>query len=159
MPDSQKKQALISAMRLLAASAKSRQVISEKLEGRGFPPEIVKEALDQLESQGLLSDKAFGQSLVSRFTHSKPAGKRMIAFELKRKGIPVKIREELLDNVTPENELEKAREIGALRWDKFKNLDKNKRKKRLYDFLGRRGFDFDVIRQVAEELERDSNES
>ena len=159
MSDSQKKQALISAMRLLAASAKSRQTMAEKLEDRGFPPEVVREALDQLEAQGLLSDKAFGQSLVSRFTHSKPAGKRMIAFELKRKGIPVKLREELLDNVTPENELEKAREIASLRWEKFKKLDRNKRKKRLYDFLGRRGFDFDVIRQVMEDLERQSDES
>lgn len=152
MDESQKKQAWISSLRLLAASPKTRGELAKKLTEKGYPEEIVRQTLDQLESQGLLSDRAYAVNLLSRFVHAQPSGRRRIAFEMKKRGVPAKIREDVLSQVTPEQEADRAREIGLARWERFKNLDEPKRKKRVYDFLIRRGFDFQLVRDVVEEF-------
>jgi len=43
--------------------------------------------------------------------------------------------------------------VGRKRWNQLERIsDPQKRKKRLYDYLARRGFDFDEIRRVLSEL-------
>ena len=154
--DPQKEQALIVSLRLLAASPKSRAEVARKLGEKGFRPELVTEVLDEMETKGLLSDKAFAQNLISRFTQGQPSGSRKISFELKRHGVPATLREEMLAGLEPEQEAERAREVAQARWERLKNLPDDKRKKRLYDFLIRRGFDFQLVRDIVEELESNS---
>lgn len=153
MDEPQKKQAWITALRLLAASPKSRLEISRKLAEKGYPREVVSETLSQLEGQNLLSDRAYAQNLAARLTHGKPSGTRKIAFELKRHGVSAKIREEILEEIKPDEEIRRARELAQGRWERLQNLPPEKRKKRVYDFLIRRGFDFQVVRDILEEFE------
>ena len=152
MDESQEKQAWIVALRLLAATPKSRGKLFEKLRDKGFAEEVVNKTLDGLEAKGLLSDKAFAQDLVSKYLHSQPSGTRRIRFELKRRGVSKAVCEEVLSGLDPENERERAKEISLQKWARFKNLEPQKRKKKIYDFLLRRGFDFDLIREVVEEI-------
>lgn len=151
--DSQKKQALVIAMRTLAASPKSRAEITQKLKDKGIPSPVIEEALAELESQGILSDKAYAQNLIAKFTHGKPSGSRKIKFELKRHGISGKDSEEALAGLDPEEERARAKELAETRWERFKTADPEKRKKRVFDFLMRRGFDYQTVREVIEELE------
>ena len=154
-PDEQEKQSWIVSLRLLAATPKSVKELRDKLTAKGFPDAIIQKTLAKLESNGLLSDRAFAQNIVTRFTQGKPSGNRRIGFELKRKGVPAKMREEILEGLNPEEETERARELARDKWEKFSKLDGQKRKKRVYDFLLRRGFDFQLVRDVVEGLERE----
>ena len=151
-PQSQEKQAWIVSLRLLAATPKSAGQLAGKLADKGFAPEVIQKTIDRLQEKGILSDRAFAQGIVTRLTESNLSGNRRIAFELKRKGIPAKVREEVLEKLDPEAEANRARELAQQKWERFATLDRDKRQKRVYDFLIRRGFDFQIVREVIEEL-------
>ena len=148
-----KKQAGIHALRLLAASPKTRRELERKLSDKGYEEAVIRNTLDELERQGLLSDRNFAVDLVSRFIHARPSGARRIRFELKRRGVPAKLQEEVLAQFQADDERGRARELAAERWRRFSHLPVEKRIKRVYDFLIRRGFDFQTARDLIEELE------
>lgn len=154
MNDSQRKQAMITSLRLLTATAKSRTELAKRLKEKGYEEEVIEVTLVDLEKQGLLNDRTFAENLRSRLTLGKPSGSRKIEFEMKRRGVPSKIRQEVLEEITPEEESERARELGTARWEKFASLPAEKRRKRVYDFLIRRGFGFNIARDLIEEFER-----
>ena len=153
MSESQKKQAELTALRLLAASPKTRLQLSQKLLSKGYPRTVVEETLGRLEEQGLLNDRAFAKDLIAKWVHVKPSGIRKISFELKRRGISAKVREELLAELSPEAEGGRARELARAQWEAWSRLPEERRRKKVYDFLARRGFDFEVVRNLIEELE------
>jgi regulatory protein len=157
--DEQAKQARATCLRLLAATPKTRRELEKKLSEKGYPRPLIGSTLDELETQGLLSDAAYAKNLVSRLTHGKPSGRRKISFELKRRGVPVKIQEEVLSEITSDNELEKAKELALYKWEQGKRLDPMKRKKKVYDFLMRRGFDYQLVREVMQEMKIDDDEN
>ena len=150
--DEQTKQALITAMRLLAASPKSGAELRKKLEGKGYAAENIEQALGRLSAQGVLDDTLYAKDLMARLTLGKAAGRHKIAFELKRHGISRKVQSELLDSISNEEETERALEQARLKWAGWIQLDPQKRKKRLYDFLIRKGYDFQVAQDVLQKL-------
>lgn len=156
--DPQKKQALITSMRLLAATAKSRIELAGRLKEKGYPDPVIQNTLDDLEKQGFLNDRTYARNLKSQFTFGKPSGSSKIAFELKRHGISAAIREEVLSEINPEEERERALDLGRIRWDKERKAPKEKRRQRVYSFLVRRGFSFSHARDVIETLERSDHE-
>lgn len=157
MTESQEKQAWISSLRLLTATPKTRKELKKKLLEKGYPEAVAEKTLDGLEKQGFLSDKAYAKNLVARLTHEKPSGRRKISFEMKRRGVPAKIQEEVLSGITNQEETERAKELATYKWEQAARLEPLKRKKKVFDFLLRRGFDFQIVRDVIEELDT-SNE-
>ncbi|HNX69388.1 MAG TPA: RecX family transcriptional regulator [Candidatus Omnitrophota bacterium] len=153
--DEQYKQALITSLRLLAASPKSGGEIRKKLESKGYGKSSIDRALRELSAQGVLDDSVFAKDLVARLTGVNNAGRYKVAFELKRHGVPEKIRNELLETLSPEAELERALEQSRLKWAGWATLDPQKKKKRLYDFLIRKGYDFQIAQEVLQKLTRD----
>ena len=150
--ESQQKQAWLTSLRLLEATPKTRKELAKKLLDKGLPEPIVEETLDKLEAQGFLSDLAYAKNLTARLTQEKPSGRRKISFELKRHGVPAAIQEELLSGITSAEESERAMSIASLKWPQFERFGTEKRKKRIYDFLIRRGFDFQIVRDVMNKL-------
>jgi len=148
----QTKQALITCLRLLAASPKSSQELSKKLADKGYAVEIIEQALQNLKEQGVLDDTLYAKDLVARLTHGKAAGRHKIAFELKRHGISKKISAEILETLSSEDETERALEQARWKWSGWASLDLQKRKKRLYDFLIRKGYDFQIVQDVLQKL-------
>jgi len=150
--EEQSKQALITALRLLAASPKSGAELRKKLESKGFAAEVIELALSKLRAQGVLDDTLYAKDLVNRLMLGTAAGRHKIAFELKRHGISRKIQSELLDSISSEDEMERALEQARLKWRGWFKLDPQKRKKRLYDFLIRKGYDFQVVQDILQKL-------
>ncbi len=151
----QYKQALITSLRLLSASPKSGTELRKKLVSKGFADAIVTRALKELAEQGVLDDSAYAKDLVARLTQSGAAGKNRVAFELKRRGVPQAIRDELLGSMTPEDERARALEQARLKWAGWGNLEPRKREKRLYDLLIRKGYDFQVAQDVLMRLDKE----
>ncbi len=149
----QARQAWITSLRILAASPKSSNELERKLADKGYSVEVIQDTLALLVSKGLLNDQAYAQSIVSRFVTSQPSGAKRIGFELKRRRVSADIREQVLASLSESSELERAREAGLSRWERFRHLPVEKRKKRTYDFLVRRGFDFQIARDLIEEFE------
>ncbi|MCH7756189.1 RecX family transcriptional regulator, partial [candidate division KSB1 bacterium] len=69
-----------------------------------------------------------------------------------QKGLKPEIIDKALTEVYSANRQEEiARELVESRKDRYKDLDENKQKKRLNDFLLRRGFDWEIVKEVIAE--------
>lgn len=148
----QQHQALVTALRFLAASPKSHKLLEQKLVGKGYPQVIVERTLDRLEKEGWLNDRAFAHSLFESLLSRRVSGRKRIAFELKKRGIASSLIEELLSKYSFEEEREKALELARERQERWKNLEEMKRRKKIYDFLVRRGFEFSLCKEVVDEV-------
>ena len=155
LEEEQTKQAIITCLRLLAASPKSGQELRKKLEGKGYSAETIDRAIGDLEIQGILDDTVYAKDLVARLTLGKCAGRHKIAFELKRHGISKKISDKMLGALSSEDETERALEQARLKWTGWSRLDPQKRKKRLYDFLMRKGYDFQIVQDILQKLSKE----
>jgi regulatory protein len=155
--EEQSKQALVTCLRLLAASPKSSQELRRKLEDKGYPESVVEGSISRLREQGVLDDTVYAKDLISRLILGRSAGRHKIAFELKRHGISKKISDEMLEAVSTEDETERALEQARLKWGGWSLLDPQKRKKRLYDFLIRKGYDFQIAQDVLQKLSKDAS--
>ncbi|MFA5168173.1 MAG: regulatory protein RecX [Candidatus Omnitrophota bacterium] len=156
LAEEQTKQALITCLRLLAASPKSGHELKRKLAAKGYSVEIIDQALNDLRTQGVLDDTAYAKDLMARFTLGRPVGRHKIAFELKRHGISKKISDEMLEKLSIKDETERALEQARLKWTGWSQLDPRKRKKRLYDFLIRKGYDFQIAQDILQKLSKES---
>jgi regulatory protein len=152
----QEKQALVSSLRLLAATAKSRSALKRKLEEKGFREEVVQKVLSRLEKEGLLNDRALAVGLFQSFLGRRRSGRKRIAFELEKRGIRDVLVEEVLQGYTPEQEREQALELAKDKWERWLKIERLKRRKKVYDFLVRRGFEFEMCRSVVNEVVRES---
>lgn len=105
---------------------------------------IIDRVLTRLRDLGYADDAKFVSWWIDQRQFHKPKGARLIAQELKVKGIDVRdlnLDEEVL-----------ARQAVAKKlplWEKFPSLE---RKRKIYGFLGRRGFDSETIHRVIDEV-------
>ena len=155
----QLKQGYLYAVRLLTASKKSENELRRRLSGKGYPQEISKQVIDELKAQGILSDQKLTQETVQWAIQAKRYGRNRIALELKKRGITASEIEKELENYPKATERETALALAEERWEKLKKVERQKRKKRLYDFLVSRGFDFEMSREVVMQMQSDTHEN
>lgn len=151
----QAKQAMITCLRALAASPKSSRELRRKLEGKGYPAKIIDQALNNIEAQGILNDTVYAKDLQARLISGKRVGRHKIAFELKRHGISKKISTALLETISHKDEADRALEQAQWKWSCWSRVEPQKRKKRLYDFLIRKGYDFQIAQDILQKISKE----
>jgi regulatory protein len=141
-----------SALRFLKIRPRSIVELRSKLELKSFDAEDIEHTLTWLQQIQLLDDRAFTKSWI-QYRLARPFGFRRIIEELKQKGVAADILQEEIDLVKEDtDELKTALEIAARRWQKFERVEPLKRKKRIFDFLIRRGFSPDTVMKVIKKL-------
>nr|WP_245718025.1 recombination regulator RecX [Nocardia miyunensis] len=129
-------------LRLLTDRARSRAELANKLADKGFAPEVAERALDRLAAVGLIDDAAFAEQWVhSRHTYSGK-GKKVLAQELRRKGVAPDVAAPALESISADDEQTRAadlvhRKLRTLPAD----LDRDKATRRLVGMLARKGYD------------------
>jgi regulatory protein len=108
----------------------------------------------RLRNAGLIDDKAFAELWVENRTTFRPKGKRALKYELRAKGVPAKEIDKALENV---DDSQAAQQVAATRAAKLmrSKLTKQEFKKKLGDFLARRGFDYETISDAVERAWRE----
>ena len=152
--DDQAKQGLIYAMRLLSISKKSEKRIREKLKEKGYSQNSIEEVTGELKTKGILDDLKFAKEKVYWAHHGNPVGKRRLKFELKKHGVKDSQITEALEDIDPASERDTAFSLAKTQAEKLKALSPIQRKKRLYDFLARRGFDYEICREIVTSLDK-----
>ena len=153
------KQGYLYAVRLLAQSKRSEHELLRRLKNKGYLPEATAQIINELKSQGILSDKKLVQDTVDWSIKAKRYGRNRIFFELKKRGIREANIGKALEGYSRAEEQENARSLATERWIKLEKVEVKKRKKRLYDFLISRGFDFELARRLVEEMEHHNDEN
>ena len=136
------------ALRLLSVRSRSKSELQQRLLRAGFEPVEVESALDDLERVGLIDDEAFARE-VAEYQRRKGMGRRAGMNALRVKGVDREIAERIAEEVSPEDESERALEVAVQRLQKLRGLDPATRQRRLQDFLMRRGYDPEIARDAC----------
>ncbi len=151
------RQARESAIRLLSYRARSEKEIRDRLRKKGFASITVEEVLASLLKSGLVNDVEFARAFAHDKLLKKPMGKTMLKQEFRRKGISKETIELILSEVyESETEDEYAFELASKRIKRsqssFARLDPLKQRRRLSDYLTRRGFNWETAAKAVERV-------
>lgn len=157
--DPQFKQGCIYAVRLLAASKKSERELFKRLLEKGYPESVCERVINHLKTQGLLSDQKLVRDTVQGAIQAKRYGRNRLLLELRKRGIPSAEIAKELEQFPKALERETALALAKERWAKLEKVENRKKKKRLYDFLVARGFDFEISREIVARMHSEPNEN
>ncbi len=102
--------------------------------------------INKLKQKRLINDEEFAKSWVE--ARSRKKGKIALKLELIQKGIDKEIIEEVISEVTGEQQI--AEKLLSKKLEPWKNLPRLEFRKKAYDFLMRRGFDYEIVKVVVE---------
>ncbi len=114
---------------------------------------LLAKVIGRMEELGYADDVKFAEWWVAQRTAFKPKGNRYIQMELKAKGVPEAITASILASRGSVSLLAAARQAIAKKMPLWVKLPTLARKKKIYDYLGRRGFDFEIIQKLIDERE------
>lgn len=142
---------------LLSYRPRSTHEIRERLTKSGSSEIVIDLAIERLERLGYLDDVSFARFWIEGRDQHKPRGHRALRFELRDKGVPEAIINDLLEEIVDEDEA--AYRAAAARVQRMRGRTKQEFKQKIGSFLQRRGFGYaaanHALEQWIEELEAD----
>ena len=151
-----RERAVQQALLFLSYRARSESEIRQNLRKYEMPEEVIEETIARLRQDGLANDGQFAQAWVENRSTFRPRSRRMLAMELRQKGLDEEAVSSALEDVDDEPlayeaAKKRAPRLKALEWVDFR--------KKLSEFLARRGFSYSVIAPVVtriwNELQKD----
>jgi regulatory protein len=140
------------AVRLLSFRPRSRSELASRLKRNGYGPEAINAAIDRMVELGYVDDADFASYWVENRQQHRPRGRRLLASELRSKGVPPDVVDQAIEEAVID-EFGQALELAMHRTERLRGLDRETWKRRLAGFLQRRGYGWDVVRPVLEEVE------
>ncbi len=147
------------ALSMLAFRARSSAELARTLVRKGEDKSMVDRAIARLQAQGLLDDAAFARSFTRARVVGAQQSRRRVQQELARRGVARAVADDAIATVFEEEEVDQADVVVQAARRKLRTLiklDPAVRRRRLYGFLARRGYDGEDIRRamatVGEEL-------
>lgn len=144
-----------SALKLLSVRARSASELSQRLRRKAFPPEIVNACVAELLESGLVDDEAFAASMVRDRVRHRPQGRKRLAHELRARGIDMATARDAIDEVLALEEVDdlELATRAAQKWRARPGENRERARRRLHDYLARRGFGAATVRRVMESLD------
>ena len=138
-------------LRLLAARPRSAKELADRLKQARYSSETIEHVLKEFDRLGLLNDAEFGKMYARSQMITKPMGQFLLRRELKFKGLKEEEIEQAVDAAYEEqSEKQVAFELALRRKKRVEYLEEMKAKKRVSDFLQRRGFNWEIISDIIE---------
>ncbi len=137
-----------SAYNLLRIRPRSKNEIKQRLSEK-YSPDLVKNIVADLEKKGFLRDQDFCNFWIEA-GNRKLKSKRQIQYELYQKKIDSSMIESILEKLDEEQEILKAKKILGKFQERYKDLPEKKQREKFQNLLARRGFSWEVIREVIE---------
>ena len=138
------------AINYLSYRQRSSKEIIDHLIKKGFVRECAEDVTRQLQSARMVNDLEFAHAFVRDRLKRKPTGQALLT---ERSCFPKELHRSMTDMVLAELISPQSQQASALQAAKRKiqltqyskkNIDEEKRKKRLLDFLLRRGFSYEI---------------
>jgi regulatory protein len=136
------------ALSFLSRRNHTEYELRQKLQQR-FPDaaETIEQVLTELKAERLIDDATFARQWLEHRSTLSPRGKFFLKQELKKKGVEATDINAALQETEIE-EIDLARRAAEIKLRSLKNLPPQKRQEKLVAFLLRRGFEYEVIREV-----------
>ena len=140
------------AMHLLAYRARATGELQTRLRQKKFSQPAIDAAIEKLKGWHYLDDEDFAKNWVEQQGTHRPRSRRVLAQDLRSKGIDKEIVEETLAGVEIDEESDAIR-ASIRKWESWQGLPVDVRNRRLSGFLARRGYGYDVVRKVISHFE------
>lgn len=137
-----RERALQQALLFLSYRARSESEIRKNLQKHEIPETVIEETLERLRRDGLANDDQFARAWVENRSAFRPRSRRLMALELRQKGLDNEAAKSALEGVDDEA---LAYEAAQKRATRFKGLEWSEFRTKLSGFLARRGFSYSVI--------------
>jgi len=137
------------AMLFLSYRARSEKEIRQNLRKHEMSEEVIEHTLERLRKAGLANDNDFARIWVENRSTLRPRSKKALAIELRQKGLNDEVIQDSLSGVDEES---LAYETGLKRATRFKGYEWAEFRKKLSEFLARRGFSYPVIAPIVSRI-------
>ncbi|HEX7974306.1 MAG TPA: RecX family transcriptional regulator [Anaerolineales bacterium] len=144
------------ALKFLNYRPRAEGEIRKNLKEHAISEETINEVLERLKQNGLVDDLRFAQAWIENRSELRPRSRRALAYELQRRGVDRQLAEESLESLNDEElayqaALKQSRKLTGLDWPDFRQ--------KMYGFLARRGFNYEVSAPVAARIWAELNEN
>jgi regulatory protein len=129
------------AMLFLSYRARSEKEIRQNLKKHEYAEGVIEDSLERLRKAGLANDNEFARAWVENRNIFRPRSKKALALELRQKGLD---DETIQASLSAVDEDALAYETGLKRATRLKGLERSEFRKKLSEFLLRRGFSYSV---------------
>jgi len=129
--------------------------ILKKIEKWKISSTFLEKVVIRLTELGYVDDLKFAQAFISSMNRSRPKGRMRIRLELQKKGVSreaIEMAQGLLQADECYTDRDLARNTALKKLRSLQRYDPVSRRTKLYNFLGRRGFDHTTISSVIDEL-------
>ena len=133
--------------------AKSKGELLAHLKTRGVEDDVAQATIFRLQEAGLVNDLDFAKAWATSRHDFKKLSKRIIAGELRQKGVTQEQIDEALDGIDDESEYRAAFDLGFKKYNTMSRLAPEVQVRRIQSLLARKGFGFSIITRVLRELE------
>ena len=126
---------------------RSKKEIKDYLTNKGIKEEVSKKVLADFEKAYLIDDHRFARAWIKDRNKNNPKGNFALKMELKNKGIEEAEIEDLLKCVDEKQNARKVLEKAFRKYGKKKTS-----KKKILEYLKRRGFEIEIALEMLNEL-------
>ena len=143
------------ALRLLTARAYTSRDLRRKLDQKGFDSEEARSTIDRLVSNGFLNDERYAEEFARQRLVNHGTSRRRVEQLLARKGIASDVASAAAGKVVEEEDIDTIGAIermGRKKLTSLGDLEPRVKRRRLFGFLARKGYDLDEIEQVVSRI-------
>jgi regulatory protein len=152
-----KQECFDSAIKLLESRLHGTTEIRRKLSRKEWGNEVIEAVIADLLRLGYLDDERFAKTKAMSAAQHKQHGPRRALMELMRAGVDRDVASRAMEDVYGSvDNVAAARKLAEKQSARLKRLDPVVARRRLAGMLQRRGFDYDTIRPVIDEVLGDS---
>ena len=147
---------LNAAIRYLGYRPRSEAEVRQRLQRHGFNGDCTEKVLAQLKEQGLVDDTAFARFWKENRESFSPRSRRLTRLELQRKGLDGGVIDQVVGEVDDSDSAYRAA-LGKAR--RLLPSDYQGFRRRLGEYLRRRGFNYEVINDTVEKVWKECGSS
>jgi len=142
------------SLRLLAKRMRTEKEIIDKLKQKKFEDSIIEHNINELKRMNLINDQEFVEKYINNaITLNKNYGRYTILNKLLKLGVPKDLANEKISKFfTDDDEFQTALNAAKKKMINLKRFDESKKIQRLISFLSGRGYNWDIIKKVLNEL-------
>jgi regulatory protein len=145
------------AIIFLSARPQSSTEVEKRLTRYGFESQVIDRVVQRLRDNLLISDEQFAKAWVENRTVFRPRGHKLMALELRQKGVSDLVIQEALKDAGDEEQLayqlanRYARRLEGREWQIFRQ--------RMGAFLVRRGFNYETVTPIVQQVWKEINQN
>ena len=143
------------ALNFISYRNRTEEEIRRRLARSEYGEDVIDSVVEFLKKAGLIDDASFAVSYAEGRFKTGGYGPRRVQYDLRRKGVGRAAADRAVEEVFSEADevISKARDLGSRRWEQLaREEDERKRRKKVFDYLVRRGYPHGMVRSIIDEM-------